>query len=650
MHQFAYGFDFGTSKTALACAKCDGTRPTVADLMLDRSRDSERIATCLLRRRNTDEVLIGTEAAEEYLLAGDGKRGDYEFLANFKPHVHQRPEAQDAARQFLQQLASSEAVRRDFQARGNDAILVVGRPASWPLAGGDTLLDLLIQNGYPRAYSLPEPVGALFYHMASRLRAEDAHRDLLIVDWGAGTLDFTLMRGGNLHEMHFWGSNLLGGRLFDDLFYQWIVDYVRQEGRNPAVLDEVLRSPLYDGYLATSVAREVKEAYSNAIRSNRVTGPWTYPRPLVLGDMMLGRFAIESVALFESRARHYSPSMRARTWLNWSEGETNRVDRPYVEALKQEAPIDLLQWARDALDFAITQLGVDADGLAILTGGSTKWRWFEQLVEQHDHFRRQGVERVLTDEKPELSIARGLCRAYAVGGHAQSLIDLLASKEQEVAGRLVAEIYAPRLAKLVEDLSNAMLSDIQKDVQLVFYRFQCGDLTEDNVVSRLSEITNHWISGKGRDRVRALATAFSEAARQDVWELLKRCDIRVDDLLRMAAEVCSPAGGTDLAGGLSDLGGRVQFLPGWWEAFLKGIRRYLADLVRGLFGGEPTAQELDTLRESEATEMTSKFRVNLPAELSRTIVQIQSGEQWALQVLGYIRTTLDGIARLSRGQ
>ena len=43
----------------------------------------------------------------------------------------------------------------------------------------------------------------------------------LVVDFGGGTCDFAFMYRGMVRNS--WGDMELGGRLFDDLFFQWFI-------------------------------------------------------------------------------------------------------------------------------------------------------------------------------------------------------------------------------------------------------------------------------------------------------------------------------------------------------------------------------------------------------------------------------------------
>src|SRR5262249_56469593 len=111
-----------------------------------------------------------------------------------------------------------------------------GCPVAWLAGGGaQTLLSLLKDAGFPPAFAIPEPVGAAFHFLGTQLRAQDFHRDIVVFDWGAGTFDMTVLRAGRLdfEGSKSFGSTVYGGRLFDDLFYQWLIDMAQKKARPP---------------------------------------------------------------------------------------------------------------------------------------------------------------------------------------------------------------------------------------------------------------------------------------------------------------------------------------------------------------------------------------------------------------------------------
>jgi molecular chaperone DnaK (HSP70) len=220
MPSFTFGLDFGTSKTAITLAQTGVINPQVVEVAVDGQHD--RIATCVLRFDK--QVFVGQAAEQEFLAEHDpAVRARMEFFSNFKPHIHQSADYRKIAGEFMTALRSADGLAQELERHFADAIVAAGCPVSWIASGAQqTLLRLLKEAGFPAAFAVPEPVGAAFHFLGARLKAQDFHNTIVVIDWGAGTFDMTALRAGRIQvdAANNWGSTLYGGRLFDDLFYQ----------------------------------------------------------------------------------------------------------------------------------------------------------------------------------------------------------------------------------------------------------------------------------------------------------------------------------------------------------------------------------------------------------------------------------------------
>jgi molecular chaperone DnaK (HSP70) len=90
------------------------------------------------------------------------------------------------------------------------------------------------EAGYGEVRLLDEPKGALLHHLWHKdFSPEEARAGILVIDFGGGTCDFAFLQ--SLQVSHSWGDMELGGRLFDDLFFQWLLE------QNPGVLKTMRR-------------------------------------------------------------------------------------------------------------------------------------------------------------------------------------------------------------------------------------------------------------------------------------------------------------------------------------------------------------------------------------------------------------------------
>lgn len=645
MKEFVYGLDFGTSKTVLSRAKCDGPRPEVNPVKLDGSET--KVVSCLLYDQARDEVVaIGKEALEEYDLQADEEtRKSCQLFSNFKPHIHQDKAHERSAMLFLTRLAQTPAVAEEFAQYGDVADLIVGRPANWPVKAEQKILSILRDAGYPNPKCLPEPTGALFQHLAHRLRAAHLHRDLLLIDWGAGTLDFTLMRQGKVVEgpEGSWGSNLLGGRLFDDVFCQIIRDTVIANGDHAADLEAVDAYPPFRNYLATLVSKEVKEHFSDRLNSGRMTWPYQFRRPIDVYVHSLGRIKIETFEDFESRITRYRPSALALGWMQRSQQEATAVDEPYVKAMLAGEPIDLTAWARDAIRHAVRHFRLAPDAIAILTGGSTKWLWFQEIVKETEPF---DGERVLIDDDPEVTISKGLCRAYAISASAATALQSLTANQDLILRVLDEHFYTPWTLKIAQGTAAVVLDargGLIRQHLLVLAR---GKANEVAVRSGIDQTVSAYLSGEGGVHLNAFSREFRENADAEIPNLVSQCGARIEGPLQSAFVVFSPSGGVDLADGLRGVAGSVRINPSWFDQLTKALR----GLWEWVTGKKLTPAEIETRAQQEAERMFARFCQEFPGDIYRAIQGLQSSEDWCRQVWKHLATTLKTIVDLAEGE
>src|SRR5215510_12606236 len=459
--RFTFGLDFGTSKTAISFAPADTINPQVTDVAIH--GDDDRIPTCVLHDKARICFHIGDIAEQEYLLAREpAERAGMAFYANFKPHIQRSAEHRETALRFLTEVRRADRLTENIDLTNKAAVLAAGCPVAWLSGGGaQTLLSLIKDAGFPPAFTIPEPVGAAFHFLGTQLRAQDFQRDIVVFDWGAGTFDMTVMRAGrlDLEGSKTFGSTVYGGRLFDDLFYQWLVDIAQKNARH-ADLKRLSERMIDRAVLLGLICRRIKEGFSRHLSSPSAERPWTWATPVILGSndsgINLGNFFVPAAAEFDQRARHYCASETARQWLALSLDDVAPEEREFVEAAQQGAPVDLKAWGARLIETGLRKLEVADGATAVLTGGSCNWRWFLEHVRATPLFAGRAGS-VLRDDRPELTIARGLARAYAVGNYSKRLADEVESKRDLLVPHLHA-IHDELLQKLCVQLT-ALIKD-----------------------------------------------------------------------------------------------------------------------------------------------------------------------------------------------
>ncbi len=191
--------------------------------------NEKSVHTCVLwkepAREDSDVVTFGSEAVQEWSNREPAERKGFRFAAGFKPDIVVSERARLDARGFLRKAYLTIREKGVLRAIGRDEGMpvVVGVPAEIGPEHRRITAQLAEEAGFGAVTCIEEPLGALAYHLANNdISAAEARRGVVVVDFGGGTLDVALLDQHGLRDP--WGDPTLGGRLFDDLFFQWLLD------------------------------------------------------------------------------------------------------------------------------------------------------------------------------------------------------------------------------------------------------------------------------------------------------------------------------------------------------------------------------------------------------------------------------------------
>jgi len=373
--------DFGTSNTYVT--KCPGDREDPVGMDFGDGRDG--IATAILYR-DGKEPLIGTLALEEF---GEGaaEHPDYRIQAQFKPDLAQSAEARGHARDFLAGLLAL-ARRQNKDIAPGERQVIFGAPSEASDNYREALRAVARDAGFGAVQTVDEPKGALYCHIQRRdISTAEALRGVLVVDFGGGTCDFALVVRGEV--MHSWGDMHLGGRLFDDLFYQWFIE------QNPGAL-AAMRRERAEFFVLAVRCREAKEKFSLAMTLD----------PTQVFRRAMGEFGRINDVTWESfleRARRYRPSATFAQYLQAMNPDA------YVHLSAAHQGLDLLDWFRQTLREGLTHDRVRRQdlGCVILTGGSSAWPFVAAIIqEEFAHLERS--PRLVHSDRPYTTVSQGL--------------------------------------------------------------------------------------------------------------------------------------------------------------------------------------------------------------------------------------------------
>ncbi len=433
--------DFGTTNTYFCKCPADQISPIGVDFGTGR----DGLPTAILYRGER-EPLVGEPALHEYGEALPAERAGYRLYTQFKPDIVESEEAARAATDFLRCVVA-QAQRQHIALDPAQYDVIVGVPSEAQAEFRTKLSQIAKTAGYGEVRLMDEPKGALLHHLWHKdFSPEEARRGILVIDFGGGTCDFAFLQ--SLQVSHSWGDMELGGRLFDDLFFQWFLE------QNPGALAALEKaSDTY--YVHSYVCREVKEFFSLTMARDRFEKV----------SKSVGRYgSLRGMDWpgFLDRAQRYRPSP---TFLRHMENlglriadrglRIGRAGGNQSEIGNPHSAIDLIDWFRTVLSHGLTEQGIDTRTISrvILAGGSSQWPFVADVVTD-----TLGVERgrLMRSDRPYAVIAQGL-----------SILPALQKKFEETREELRHDL--PRFCRtqvrpLVAKVTDSYVAGVAADV------------------------------------------------------------------------------------------------------------------------------------------------------------------------------------------
>ena len=462
------GIDFGTSTTHIAVCYVDGNATPQAVPLGGKLS----VLTCLLwKSAGTPEeevVAFGERALRLWSTMPEVERDKHRYAAVFKPDINQGARAKTAqkdSRAFLhrcyQMVREGGVVRAIGTAEG--VPVVIGIPAEVSREQKDLTARLAREAGFGEAIAVEEPLGALAFHLSDgSISAAEARRGVVVVDFGGGTLDVAWLDARHGVRSP-WGDPSLGGRLFDDLFFTWLLD------QNP----EVALSDRDRDYVWQATCRELKERFSDHWEEDGPDAP--YEEVVRMPGKRFAEFAGDPRE-FLRRAAAYIPSATARAYFQ-------SVGGPLAE-LGRSGSEDMIGWIRRELVRGTNGRPPEV-ARVILTGGSSKWPFMRDLAAAAFHVDR-GL--VLRSPQPDTTVGSGLA-VYHVLRHRNGLKQKKLHDEAPVYRRKFEQALDERIDRFTEEAAQSVVAPLVATVEQYYLDWYRSGGTLNEVRKKVDEFT-----------------------------------------------------------------------------------------------------------------------------------------------------------------
>jgi len=452
--------DFGTTKSYFS--KCPANDPSPVSIDFGDGRDGIPSAILYIEGKTP---LIGQTALDEYGDADPRERNRMRLITNFKADLPSSERARSAAADFLEGVLSmARSLHLDLEP--GSRMVLFGVPCESDSFFRSAVREAAGKGGFGTPELVEEPKGALLYHLKQGdIPVAKALEGVLVVDFGGGTCDFAFLEGGR--AVHAWGDMTLGGRLFDDLFFQWLLD------SDPG-LEEELEAKGSAYFVHSLLCREVKEFFSRTMARDRSAA-------VSKALPGYGRFSDMRWEEFLIRGRNYSPSAFFRQ--AWNAGET-------------PSPTDLFGRFRECLVSGIREKGIDPQkvSLVILAGGSSLWPFVPEII--------SGELSLIsgTSSLPAGPVLLRSERPYAVISMGLALLPALTERFSAIRVKLSAElprflrdVAGPALTKRCAMVKDRILAEsgnefFRKKIRPLFEEFRKEGGSLSSLRKRLSEV------------------------------------------------------------------------------------------------------------------------------------------------------------------
>lgn len=386
--------DLGTSNTCICSSNKDNSISIVCPKGWHNSKLGGAIPSLILYKDNKP-FLIGAAAELEYGEASLQEKNNYSLQARFKPDIAVDEKAKQYMLDFLE-LLSSRIIISDK--------LFVGIPCQAQNHYRETLRHCLTQTKWKNAQFLPEPVGALIHYLSrGDISPSVVAKGVLTVDFGGGTCDLAVMHRAEVKAWY--GDMLYGGRLFDDLFYQILIE--QNDG-----LEQKLQEEHNSYYVHWVACRQAKEDFSIAMNLSRAVPTTIRVRRSYFNEGKVHELSAYITDFtweqFLLKAGNFKPSKYLQLALS-KHNEYSGISE-IGQNMLQGKKVDLIYWfeniLRQCLNNSLNSNDTDISPTVLLTGGSSAWPFVKDIIKHN----LGSNTKIICGEEQYADVAKGLAQ------------------------------------------------------------------------------------------------------------------------------------------------------------------------------------------------------------------------------------------------
>ncbi len=413
------GFDFGHGETALArvSSLANDSEPEMLEIFARKSQ-----VTALAFKPGSGD-LVGDQALKT--------TGITELHIGFKPmrHTLNSPEHQRIVKRFVRKYLDILEENTQIGGPGN-TLFVVGSPSGWSDAERSTYTDLLRQAGMQRVMVEKESRAAFLHLKESRTSDVDAERlmqNVLIIDIGSSTTDFTLVSRMEAHPIADFGLSL-GASLIEEMIFERTLRRMEKENLvELRRLEDIFEKFPHFKRQCLIACREGKEKYFS------------------IPELYLSKDQPVDCSL---KFRTVTPPIEFEPCIHRDEME--KILAIPIKALNGQSWKDAF---RAALEHAESRMAMAGPDLVVLTGGASRMAVVLELCRQV--FSSAG--KIIRGMEPEFTIARGLARI----GRTDILSNGLKQAIETLGDSIdISALVAQRIPGLIDSLAEPLADEL----------------------------------------------------------------------------------------------------------------------------------------------------------------------------------------------